>query len=336
MRSAVDEERLLDLLLRWEELRARGREISVDELCREWPSLEPELRRRLEALEQTAWLDEPIEDKEATPGRATDITLAVAGEICLTNSLSFQLLAGRYRLDELIAEGGAARVWKATDLQLQRTVAVKMPRYLGSAAADRIIEEAQRVAGLSHPGIVPTYDVGRHGETVFFVSEFIDGGSLADVCRSGSPTRGQLICWITQVADALAYAHDQGVVHRDITPANILIDAHGRARLADFGISQPPQTESRSLGTLTYASPEQVGGTAVDRRSDLYSLGVVLHECVAGFLPEQPGKPTALRLDGPSTKPPSVPGEPAGKALLAVCRRALAADPDKRFQTAVA
>jgi streptogramin lyase len=337
MRSAVDEERLLDLLLRWEELRARGRAVAVEELCRQWPGLEPELRRRVEALEQTDWLEEPIEDSEATPARSSDRTLAVAAEETgSTRSLALQVLVGRYRLDELIAEGGAARVWKATDLQLQRTVAVKMPRHLGPAAADRIIEEAKRVASLSHPGIVPTYDVGRHGEMVFFVSEFIDGGSLAEACRLGSANVAQKIAWIVQVADALAYAHDRGIVHRDIKPANILLDGHSRARLADFGISQPPHTESGSLGTLTYASPEQVSGTAVDCRSDLYSLGVVLHECVAGRLPEQPGKPVPLRLDGPSGEPPSRPAEPAEKAVRAICRRALAANPDQRFQTAVA
>lgn len=106
--------------------------------------------------------------------------------------------------------------------------------------------------------------------------------------------------------------------------------------IADFGISQPPHTESRSLGTLTYASPEQVSGMAVDRRSDLYSLGVVLHECVAGRPPEQPGKPVPLRLDGPSNEPSSPSSEPAEKALRVVCRRALTLEPDQRFQTAVA
>ncbi|MDA0817293.1 MAG: serine/threonine-protein kinase [Planctomycetota bacterium] len=253
--APVDEELLLDLILRWEELRARGREVAVEELCREWPSLEGELRRRLEALEQTAWLEAPLDDLEEPHGPASgdgNGSAPATGLIGpLRAALASPLLAGRYRLETLVAEGGSAQVWRARDLELQRTVAVKIPRQLSDEAADRLLEEAQRVAGLGHPGIMPTYDVGRQGRTVFFVSEFIEGGSLADACREGAATVAELIDWIAQVADALAHAHSRGIVHRDIKPANILIDEHGRARLTDFGIALPPDTPGGSLGSRT-------------------------------------------------------------------------------------
>ena len=332
-RSERDEEVLLDLILRWEELRAKGRDVAVEELCREWPSLADELRRRLAILEQTAWLDAPLDDPGepdgepiCLPGEGDGPDVSNRPQAPSTAALSGQVLAGRYRMDELVAEGGAARVWRATDLELQRTVAVKIPRRLDDEMAGRLVEEAQRVASLVHPGIVPTYDVGRHGDTVFFVSEFIEGGSLADVCRSGAATVEQRVGWIAQIADALAYAHDCGIVHRDIKPANILIDGHGRARLADFGIAQPPDTPGRSLGTLDYASPEQCSGQPVDHRSDIYSLAVVLHACLAGSLPHQPGKP--------SRQASRAAGSPLPRPLQQICQRALTLDPAERFPSA--
>ena len=333
--APVDEELLLDLILRWEELRAKGREVAVEDLCREWPSLEGELRRRLEALEQTAWLEEPLEDLNEPAGSASGDGNGASPATGLIgpihNAFASPLLAGRYCLETLVAEGGSAQVWRARDLELQRTVAVKIPRQLSDEAADRLLEEAQRVAGLGHPGIVPTYDVGRQGRIVFFVSEFIEGGSLADACREGSATVAELIAWIAQVADALAYAHSRGIVHRDIKPANILIDEHGRARLTDFGIALPPDTPGGSLGTLVYASPEQCNGTPADHRSDIFSLAVVLYEGLVGSLPEQPGKP-----NGRGLIPSPEIERPLARPLQAVCRRALAADPAERFSTAAA
>jgi len=332
-RSEADEERLLDLILRWEELRAKGRDVAVEELCREWPSLADELRRRLAILEQTAWLEAPLDDPEEPewppdplPGEGDVPAASTRLRAPSTAALSSQVLAGRYRMDELVAEGGASLVWRATDLELQRTVAVKIPRRVDDEMAGRLVEEAQRVASLAHPGIVPTYDVGRDGDTVFIVSEFIEGGSLADACRFGSATAEQRIGWVAQIADALAYAHDCGIVHRDIKPANILIDGHGRARLADFGIAQPLNTPGRSVGTLDYASPEQCSGQPVDHRSDLYSLAVVLHACLAGSLPHQPGKP--------SRQASRAAGSPLPKPLQRICQRALALDPAERFPSA--
>ena len=153
--APVDEELLLDLILRWEELRARGREVAVEELCREWPSLEGELRRRLEALEQTAWLEAPLDDLEEPNGPASgdgDGSSPATGLIGpLHTALASPLLAGRYRLETLVAEGGSAQVWRARDLELQRTVAVKIPRQLSDEAADRLLEEAQRVAFTHYP-----------------------------------------------------------------------------------------------------------------------------------------------------------------------------------------
>ncbi len=223
-------------------------------------------------------------------------------------------LAGRYRLDEKIAEGGFAEVWKGYDLELRRAVAVKVPKAGRLLSTERFMAEARRVAGLKHPGVVPVFDVGRDGESCFIVSEFVEGGSLADRIAKDRPRQQEAVRLVAEVAETLAYAHRQGFVHRDIKPGNILIDQHGRALLADFGIARSPddgaESGAVSFGTLAYMSPEQVEGQAVDHRADIYSLGVVLYELLTGQLPHQGTDPVEaaegdrLRQRG-ATCPPS-------------------------------
>ena len=198
------------------------------------------------------------------------------------------VLAGRYELVRHIARGGMAEVYEAGDRQLQRAVAIKVFR--AGAAADRARFDAEVVvlAALNHPGLVQVYDAGEHEGDAFVVLDLVNGPSLAARLASGSPIPPPEAAEVgAQVADALAYVHDQGVVHRDVTPANVLCSPDGRALLADFGIARLIDTSrvtatATTVGTAAYMAPEQVQGLDVTPAADVYSLGLVLLELLTG------------------------------------------------------
>ena len=318
-------ELLADLLLRWEQLHDRGQDTPATELAKEHPELIPELERRIKLLKKIAWLDKPLDDDPPEQGGPTGRPPA-----------SPRTLAGRYRLDELIAEGGFAQVFRAFDQELQRTVAVKLPKPGRLHATDEFLAEARRAARLKHDGIVPVHDVGTDGDACFIVTEYLEGGSLADRMANGRPSRKEAIRWIAEVADALEHAHCNGVIHRDLKPGNILIDQHERAKLADFGIAQAANTigqSAPSLGTLAYMAPETLGGKTADVRSDLYSLAVVLYELVTGRMPYSSSEPNTLRKEivrGPSpTWEHDLP-----TTLRSICRKALSKSPQQRQASA--
>lgn len=320
----TDEDRIADLLIEWEEGHERGTDRSAEQLCRDCPHLAPDVARRIHALKVTSWLAKG--DDHEPPPEPDGPELPPDAP-----------LAGRYRLDSKLGEGGFAEVWKGYDLELRRAVAVKRPKAGRTAASDHFVAEARKMAGLKHPGVVPVFDVGRDGGAWFIVSELVEGGSLADRIATSRPTRHDAVRLVAEVADTLGYAHRRGFVHRDIKPGNILIDHHGRALLADFGIARSPDDggASASFGTLAYMAPEQVEGKAADHRSDIYSLGVVLCELLTGHRPHCADDPVELRrqiVGGPLPVISDTAGVP--KWLAGVCLKCLARNPDDRYQEA--
>jgi formylglycine-generating enzyme required for sulfatase activity/serine/threonine protein kinase len=247
-------------------------------------------------------------------------------------------LINRYRLDQKVAAGGFAQVWKGYDLELLRTVAVKMPKPSHIGAVDSFMAEARRVARLKHPGIVPVHDVGKDGDDFFIVSEFVEDGSLGDRLKQGPIPPDQSCRWLAEIADALDYAHKNGVIHRDIKPANILIDHHGRALLADFGIALSANKTGQfapSIGTLAYMSPEQLEGKPLDPRSDVYSVGVLLCQLLTGKLPYDARDTNSLRKEIVSGAIRlSGSGEKMTPELRGICLKCLAHDPKERYATA--
>jgi predicted Ser/Thr protein kinase len=253
-------------------------------------------------------------------------------------------LAGEYSLGRELGRGGMGVVYLARDVQLERDVAIKvLPTHLAStpAARERFVREARTAAGLSHPHIVPIHRVGEAGGFVFFVMSYVEGETLGERLRTRGPLPpADASRVLREVAWALAYAHGRGIVHRDIKPDNILLEAAtGRALVTDFGIahggadSGPATDPGKIMGTAHYMSPEQATDDPVDGRSDIYSLGVVGFLAVSGRLPFEASNLPALLVKQASEAPPSVlraaPGLPP--ALGAAIDRCLARDPEERF-----
>lgn len=252
-------------------------------------------------------------------------------------------LFGRYRIERRLGRGGSAEVWLAHDERLGRTVAIKapLPDALPDAAArERFINEARAAAGLSHPGIVAVYDVVADPATPALVLRYVDGETLAARLANGGPLAPGVAAGIAaDLAGALAHAHAAGIVHRDVKPGNVLLDRTGHAQLLDFGIAGtlaegPEATDFAEgvprtvLGTLRYMAPEHLRGGPIDARSDLYALGLVLHEMLAGRSAYEPDSPEALaaaQLAGPAALPSTVPA-----SLRALVKELLALDPVDR------
>ena len=253
-------------------------------------------------------------------------------------------LAGEYSLDRELGRGGMGIVYLARDVQLDRDVAIKvLPTHLARQAAsrERFLREARMAAGLSHPHIVPIHRVGEAGGFVFFVMSYVAGETLGERLRRAGPLPApEATRVLREVAWALAYAHGRGIVHRDVKPDNILLEAGtGRALVTDFGIARggdagvPDTDPGRIMGTAHFMSPEQAANGPLDGRSDIYALGVVGYVAVSGRLPFDSSNLHALMVRQATEAPPSVmnaaPGLPP--ALGAAIDRCLARDPAGRF-----
>ncbi|MFE6828380.1 protein kinase [Streptomyces sp. NPDC057690] len=208
----------------------------------------------------------------------------------LGSRCSTRILAGRYRLDALIGSGGAADVHRGFDLRLRRPVAVKLFRPdTGFDTEEAFLSEAVILARLQHPGLVTAYDAGRHDGDAYLVMQLIEGHTLKARIAEGPLSPGATATVGAGLADALAHAHDAGIVHRDVKPSNVILDASGHAHLTDFGISRLLDATTCTatgtlIGTAAYLSPEQVLGRPVGRPADVYALGLVLLECLTGRL----------------------------------------------------
>ena len=253
-------------------------------------------------------------------------------------------LAGEYSLQRELGRGGMGVVYLARDVHLDRDVAIKvLPSHLARtpSARERFLREARMAAGLSHPHIVPIHRVSEAGGFVFFVMSYVEGETLGERIRTRGPLPpAEATRVMREVAWALAYAHGRGIVHRDVKPDNILLEAGtGRALVTDFGIAhgdadRAPETDpGKIMGTAHFMSPEQAAGERVDGRSDIYALGVVGHLAVSGRLPFESSSLPALLLRQATEQPPSVmriaPGLPP--ALAAAIDRCLAREPAGRF-----
>jgi serine/threonine-protein kinase len=249
---------------------------------------------------------------------------------------------GRFQILENAGSGSTSTVYRAYDPELDRVVALKVPHrseVAGDKSQARFVSEARALARLSHPAIVPVYEAGRSGGTPYLATAYVGGSPLSESLRGGpfAPPRAAAVA--AELAEALYYAHGLGVVHRDVKPANVLVECGGAVRLTDFGLAlrpgeRRPGEAGAVTGTPAYLAPELAGGdgTTATAASDQYSLGVVLYEMLCGRPPFL-GPPALVlyyaRTDDPT--PPSVfrPGIP--RSLERICLRALLRHPSRRY-----
>jgi hypothetical protein len=256
------------------------------------------------------------------------------------------VLGERYVLHEPTGQGGMATVWQATDRVLDRPVAIKVlhanlaeePAFL-----ERFKAEALASARLNHPNVVNVFDTGSQDRTAYIVMELFGAETLRDLlAREGHLEPARAVRIMMQVLEALQFAHEQGLVHRDVKPGNVLVGPDGRVKVTDFGIAKAvfdtgePTTTGSVLGSAPYMSPEQVEGNRVDARSDVYSCGATLYEMLTGRPPFEGETPLAaamVRLTKDPISPRALrPGIP--RALDAIVMRSLARDPGRRFASA--
>lgn len=256
-----------------------------------------------------------------------------------------QKLSNRYDIKSELGRGGMGVVYRASDPLLNRDVAVKLipPTLLNPETEQRFQREAQLVAQMDHPAVVPIYDFGKHEGSLFFVMPVVEGTNLRWFERDGTLTLGEVIDIGVQVAEALEYSHSRGVSHRDIKPENIMVvrdDSRLRVRIMDFGLARGA-AESRITktgtiaGTLSYMSPEQVVGSGVDHRTDIYSLGTVLYECLTGEPPFSGELQSVLyRIVHEIPQPPRGLGADINEDLEGLVLACIAKEPTKRPQRA--
>jgi TolB-like protein/Flp pilus assembly protein TadD/predicted Ser/Thr protein kinase len=264
-------------------------------------------------------------------------------------------VASHYRVIERLGAGGMGEVYLAEDLRLHRPVALKVLTKGGDEAGTRrLVREARVASALNHPNVAVIYEIGElqgeAGAQGFIAMEYVQGQTLGEYVRSRQPGVAEVLEIMAQVADALAEAHGRGVVHRDVKPSNVMVTEDRRVKVLDFGLAKyvplageadgtwsraPEALQGGLVGTVAYMSPEQARGRETDARSDVFSLGVVLYEILAGRPPFE-GETVVDVLDAILNHEPPLPslsGEPAGHELQRILGRMMAKDPDRRYQS---
>lgn len=250
---------------------------------------------------------------------------------------------GRYEVESELATGGMGVIILAKDPYIQRQVVVKVLMYsrtLDEVYREFFQNEAEIIAALEHPCIVPIYDFGWHGQQPYIVMRYMSGGSLQDKIQKGELKMTEMAHILKRVSDALDAAHAKGIIHRDIKPSNILFDSSGEAFLSDFGIATSKSFKDEEgewlVGTPAYMSPEQVQGRQLTGRSDVYALGVTLYRLLTGQLPYSGSSTTALinaHVELPIPDIRTIKGNiPA--VWQEVVAKAMAKDPNDRYATA--
>ena len=254
---------------------------------------------------------------------------------------------GRFKVIDELGRGAMGVVYRAQDDMLQRTVAIKTVALTGSSRERdtheaRFLQEARAAGGLSHPSIITIYDVGREGDTAFIAMELVQGKDLRELIAGVSLTPARAVAIAAAAAEGLAYAHERGIVHRDVKPGNIMVLADGRVKIMDFGIARltEPAVKTQTgvlLGSPQYMAPEQIIGQPLDHRADIFSLGLVLYEMLTGSkpfqgedIPELTFKVANLPAAPPSHLAPDLP--PVMDFIIA---RALKKRPDERYANAL-
>ena len=369
MSSVTTEDRLGELLLRWDELRRQGRDLSAGELCADCPQLVDELRRRIEVIRDL----EPVLDVEPThllPTPGDGGPDGLRSDRRLPNDLHATAV---YQPRRFHAQGGLGEVLAARQEELDRTVALKRirPDKLHEAARRRFLREAAITARLQHPGIVPVYSLGQDDDGPFYTMPFIEGRTLqeaidtfhGDESLRRDPGRQalefrSLLQQFIAVCNTIAYAHDRGVVHRDLKPSNIMLGPYGETLVLDWGLakqlgaddaggeadgdvpSPSPRHDALTatgavLGTPQYMSPEQAKGEPVGPASDIFNLGLILHEILTGKPAfDESSFRGADRLKAvreAAIVPPRSRDANPPRALEAICLKALAAQPGNRY-----
>jgi tetratricopeptide (TPR) repeat protein len=372
----MSEERLNSLLLAWQEQQLQGHDVPAAELCRDCPELAEELSQRIGVLRRMNNLMQPggatagpevlhAAPESETGNQHTSLQpaprdQAVNADEHGQNTKSFRERAsqsgrsqsaepqmmGRFRLQRLLGEGGFAQVYLAYDPALDRQVAIKIPRQ-HSRFSDSLRREALVAAKLKHPSIVQIYEIGPGAspspqagdEAVYVVMQYIEGMTLAQKLEAAKVSLDDTVDLLVDVAEALAFAHGQGVLHRDLKPHNILLDVNDCPYVSDFGLAIRQETldhhVGESCGTPAYMSPEQASGRSLTPASDIWSLGVILYELVVGQRPFGSHPLEVLRRLGKEDPvPPRQLDSAVPQALEQICLKCLARNPAERYQSA--
>jgi tetratricopeptide (TPR) repeat protein len=309
-----------------------------------YPDLSGPLESRLDLVEVLLHLGRSAGSGDNLPAESTLPFLADPRS--LPENVGTPAMIGRFRIEKELGSGSFGRVYKAIDPQLQRTVALKVPRagsLVTSEEQERFLREARSAARLRHEGIVTVHEIAQVNGVSCIVSDFIDGPTLSDVLPSLALDLPRAVKVLIQVADGLEHAHRAGVVHRDVKPSNILLDRSGQTHITDFGLARRDEGEAtvtytgQVLGTPAYMAPEQAAGEneRVDARADVYGLGVILYQMLTGDLPFR-GSARALlqQVMNEEPRPPRQLNDQVPRDLETICLKCLAKEPERRYPSA--